>query len=59
MTRTLKDVPIDQLMVEHYLFDLGQSVEKTAEILDMDEETVRQVHQESYRFYSAVRRNHR
>lgn len=58
MTRTLKDVPIDQLMVEHYLFDLGQSVEKTAEILDMDEEKVRLIHQESSIFYSAVRRNH-
>lgn len=56
MTRTIKDVPIEQLMVEHYLFDLGQSVEKTAEILDMDEDTVRQVHQESSRFHSAVRR---
>lgn len=59
MTRTLKDIPIDQLMVEHYLFDLGQSVGKTAEILDMDEDTVRRIHQESSGFYSAVRRNHR
>lgn len=58
MTRTLKDVSIDQLMVEHYLFDLNQSVEKTAEILDMDEETVRRVHQEISKFYSAVRKNH-
>lgn len=58
MTRTLKDVSIDQLMVEHYLFDLNQSVEKTAEILDMDEETVRRVHQESSKFYSAVRKDH-
>lgn len=46
-------------MVEHYLFDLDQSVEKTAEILDMDEETVRRVHQESSKFYSAVRKAHR
>lgn len=55
----LNDVPLDQLMVEHYLFDLDQSVEKTAEILDIDEETVRRIHQESSRFYSTVRRNHR
>lgn len=55
----LNDVPLDQLLIEHYLFDLNQSVEKTAEILDMDENTVRQVHQESSGFYSTVRRNHK
>ena len=54
----LNDVPLDRLLTEHYLFDLGQSVEKTAEILDMDEDTVRRIHQESSGFYSAVRRNH-
>lgn len=59
MTRKLEDVSIDRLMVEHYLFDLGQSVEKTAEILDEDEEKVRRIHQESSSFYSAVRKNHR
>lgn len=58
MTHKLNDVPLDRLLIEHYLFDLGQSVEKTAEILDMDEGTVRRVHQESSGFYSAVRRNH-
>lgn len=58
MTRKPYDVPTERLMIEHYLFDLGQSVEKTAEILNMDEDTVRQVHRESSGFYSAVRRNH-
>lgn len=58
MTHRLEDVSIDQLMVEHYLFDLNQSVEKTAEILDMDEETVRRVHQKSSKFYSTVRKDH-
>lgn len=57
MTHKLNDTPIDQLLIEHYLFDLGQSVEKTAEILEMDEDTVRRVHQGSSGFYSAVRRN--
>nr|UVM80640.1 MAG: hypothetical protein [Bacteriophage sp.] len=57
MTHRFKDVSIDQLMVEHYLFDLNQSVEKTAEILDIDEETVRQIHRESSKFYSAVRKD--
>lgn len=59
MTCTLENGPIDRLITEHYLFDLGQSVEKTSEILDMDEEKVRQIHQESSRFYSAVRKGHR
>lgn len=59
MTYKLQDVPLERLMVEHYLFDLGQSVEKTAEILDMDEEAVRQIRQESSEFYSAVRKARR
>jgi hypothetical protein len=56
--RKMNDVTLERLLIEHYLFDLGESVEKTAEILDMDEDTVRRVHRESSRFYSAVRRNH-
>lgn len=44
MTYKLHKVPIERLEVEHYLFDLDQSVEKTAEILDMDEEYVREIH---------------
>ena len=44
MTHKLHDVPIEQLAVEHYLFDLGQSVEKTAEILDTDYKYVREIH---------------
>lgn len=59
MKHRLIDIPLDRLLIEHYLFDLDQPVEKTAEILDMDEETVRQIHQESSGFYSAVRKDHR
>lgn len=59
MAHKLIDIPLEQLLIEHYLFDLGQSVEKTAEILDMDETAVRRVHQESSGFYSAVRKDHR
>lgn len=59
MTHKLENVSIDRLITEHYLFDLGQSVEKTAEILDMDEEKVRRIHQESSRFYSVARKDHR
>nr|UVM82453.1 MAG: hypothetical protein [Bacteriophage sp.] len=54
----LNDVPLERLVAEHYLFDLGQSVEKTAEILNMDEEKVRRIHQESLRFYSTARKDH-
>lgn len=43
MTHKLHGVPIEQIAVEHYLFDLDQSAEKTAEILDMDEEYVREI----------------
>lgn len=58
MTRKIHDIPLDQLLIEHYLLDLDQSVEKTAEILDMDEDTVRRVHQENSGFYSVIRKNH-
>lgn len=57
MTYKLQDVPIETVMVEHYLFDLGQSVEKTAEILDMDENAVRRIFQESSGFYSTIRKD--
>lgn len=57
MTHTLKDVPIEQLMVEHYLFDLGQSVEKTAEILDMDEDEAREIHDNYMRSFMPTRGN--
>ncbi len=57
--RKLNDVPLDRLLVEHYLFDLDQSIEKTAEILDLDEETVRRIYQENSKFYSVVRKDHR
>lgn len=50
MTHRLEDVSIDQLMVEHYLFDLNQSVEKAAEILDKDEEYVRKIRDDYTRF---------
>nr|UVY58141.1 MAG: hypothetical protein [Bacteriophage sp.] len=59
MGHKLIDIPIERLVVEHYLFDLDQSIEKTAEILDTDEETVRQIHRESSKFYSAIRKDHR
>lgn len=44
MTRTLIDIPLGRIAVEHYLFDLGYSVEKVSEIFDMSENTVRKIH---------------
>lgn len=44
MTRELYDIQIERIAAEHYLFDLNQSVEKTAEILAMDEDHVREIY---------------
>lgn len=57
MAHKLFDIPLTTTLVEHYLFDLGQSVEKTAEILDMDEEKVRRLHDDYTRFTSPTRRD--
>lgn len=50
MTRKLNDVPIERLMVEHYCFDLGYSIEKVSEITEMDEESVRKIHDDYKRY---------
>lgn len=55
MTYRLQDVPIERIAVEHYLFDLDQSVEKTAEILDKDEEYVRKIHDDYMRLIMPTR----
>lgn len=46
MTRKLNDVPIEQLMVGHYLFDLGYPIEKVSEIFEMGQESVRKIYDE-------------
>lgn len=53
----LNDIPLDRLLVEHYIFDLGQSVEKTAEILDKDEQSVREIHDDYVKIITPIRRN--
>lgn len=55
MTHKLENVSIDRLIVEHYLFDLDQSIEKTAEILDKDEEYVREIHDNYIKFFTPIR----
>lgn len=44
MTRTLIDTSLEQVAVEHYLFDLEYSVEKVSEIFGMSEDTVKKIH---------------
>lgn len=53
MTHKLNYVPIKRLMVEHYLFDLGYPIEKVSEISEMDEESVRKIH-DDYKRYASV-----
>ena len=55
MTSKLQDIPIERIAAEHYLFDLGQSVEKTAEILSMDEDYVREIHDNYMRLIMPTR----
>lgn len=57
MTRKLHDVPIERVIAEHYLFNLDQSVEKTAEILSMNEDRVREIHDDYIRFIMPTRRS--
>lgn len=55
MTYKLQDVPLERVMVEHYLFDLDQSIEKTAEILDMDKDLVREIHDDYVKTITPIR----
>lgn len=50
MTRKLHDVPLEQIAVEHYLFDLEYPVEKVSEIFGMEEDLVQEIH-DNYRKY--------
>lgn len=55
MTCKLQDVPIERIAAEHYLFDLDQSIEKTAEILSMEEDDVREIHDNYVRIIMPTR----
>lgn len=57
MPRKLYDVSLEQVMAEHYLFDLGYPVAKVSEILDMDEAYVRDVYENRARLTIPQRRN--
>nr|UVX49630.1 MAG: hypothetical protein [Bacteriophage sp.] len=56
MTHTLKDVPIDQLVVEHYLFDLGYPIETVSEISGMDRESVRKIYDDRQKYETLTRK---
>lgn len=56
MTHTLKDVPVEQLMVEHYLFDLGYPIETVGEISGMDLESVRKIYDDRKKYEMQTRR---
>lgn len=56
MTHKLNDVPIECLMVEHYLFDLGYPIETVSEISGMDEESVRKIYDDYKKYETPVRR---
>ena len=44
MKNKLIEIPIEQLAIEHYLFDLEYPIEKVSEILDVDENLVKEIH---------------
>lgn len=56
MTHTLKDVPVEQLMVEHYLFDLGYPIETVSEISGMDRGSVRKIYDDRQKYETQTRR---
>lgn len=56
MTHTLKDVPVERLMVEHYLFDLGYPIETVSEISGMDLEPVRKIYDDRQKYETQTRR---
>ena len=49
----LHGVPVEQVAAEYYMFELNQTIEKTAEILELDEEYVRKVHDDYMKFITA------
>lgn len=57
MTHKLIDIPLEQLVIEHYLFDLEYPPEKVSEILDVDENLVKKIHGKYLRESIPGRRN--
>lgn len=55
MAGTIKETPIEQIVVEHYLFDLGYPIETVSEISGKDEEYVRKIHDDYVRAFMGTR----
>lgn len=56
MAHRLSDVPLTTALVEHYLFDLGYTVEKVSEIADIDKETVEEIYKARIRYTIPTRK---
>lgn len=57
MKHKLIEIPIEQLAIKHYLFDLEYPIEKVSEILDVDENLVKEIHDQYIRTYTPGRSN--
>jgi hypothetical protein len=57
MKHKLIEIPIEQLAIEHYLFGLEYPIEKVSEILDVDENLVKEIHDRYIRTYTPERGN--
>lgn len=55
MKHKLIEIPIEQLAIEHYLFDLEYPTEKVSEILDADENLVKEIHDKYIRMHTPKR----
>lgn len=56
MTHAHKGIPIEQLLVEHYLYDLGYPIETVSEISGMDLEHVRKIYDDRQKYETRTRR---
>lgn len=56
MASTIKDIPLERILVEHYLFDLGYPIETVCEISGMDQEFVRRTYDDYRKYEMATRR---
>lgn len=57
MEHKLIEIPIERLAIEHYLFDLEYPAEKVSEILDVDENLVKEIRDKYIRTFMPGRRD--
>lgn len=56
MAHKLYDIPLMTALVEHYLFDLGYSIEKVSEIARMDKKAVEKIYETRIRYTVQTRK---